>query len=107
MFCKIYSDLRKYPDNFFSYLRLSIGSLLTICENDLQNKIHKHIGRQWTGLRLSCDVDLAFVAALPVALALGILVGSDARRMPGAIYDYYINTLAEYWQLLHGLPLAS
>jgi hypothetical protein len=26
MFCKIYSDLRKYPDTFFSYLRLSIGS---------------------------------------------------------------------------------
>jgi hypothetical protein len=25
MFCKIYSDLRKYPDKFFSYLRLSIG----------------------------------------------------------------------------------
>jgi hypothetical protein len=23
---KIYSDLRKYPDKFFSYLRLSIGS---------------------------------------------------------------------------------
>jgi hypothetical protein len=49
---------------------------------------HKHIGRQLTGLRRSCDVDLAFVAAMPVALALGILVGSDARRMPGAIYTY-------------------
>jgi hypothetical protein len=24
MFCKIYSELRKYPDKFFSYLRLSI-----------------------------------------------------------------------------------
>jgi hypothetical protein len=38
MFCKIYSDLRKYPDKFFNQLRLSIGSfdeLLTICENDL------------------------------------------------------------------------
>lgn len=34
-FCEIYSDLRKYPDKFFSYLRLSIGSfdeLLTICK---------------------------------------------------------------------------
>jgi hypothetical protein len=47
-------------------------------------------GRQYTGLRLSCDVHLAFafVAAMPAALALGILVGSDARQMPGAIYDY-------------------
>jgi hypothetical protein len=38
-------------------------------------------GRQWTDLRLSCDVDLAFafVAAMPAALALGILVGSDAK----------------------------
>jgi ABC-type nitrate/sulfonate/bicarbonate transport system permease component len=38
-------------------------------------------GRQWTGFRLSCDVDLAFafVAAMPAALALGILVGSDAK----------------------------
>jgi hypothetical protein len=104
MFCKIYSDLRKYPDRFFSYLRLSIGSfdeLLTICENDLtkldtilrksispEEKLFVTVGRQWPGLRLSCDVDLAFVAAMPVALALGILVGSDARRMPGAIYDY-------------------
>ncbi|PNF27360.1 hypothetical protein B7P43_G02430 [Cryptotermes secundus] len=47
---------------------------------------HKHIythGRQWTGLRLSCDVDLAFafVAAMPAALALGILVGSDASSI--------------------------
>jgi hypothetical protein len=25
IFCKINSDLRKYPDKFFSYLRLSIG----------------------------------------------------------------------------------
>jgi hypothetical protein len=31
---------------------------------------------------------LAFLAAMPVALALGILVGSAARRMPGEIYDY-------------------
>jgi hypothetical protein len=47
-------------------------------------------GRQWTGLRLSCDVDLAFafVAAMPAALALGILVGSADRQMPGAIYAY-------------------
>jgi hypothetical protein len=107
MFCKIYYDLRKYLDKFLSYLRLSIGSLdelLTICENDMTKqdtilrKSHKHSGSQWTGLKLSCDVDLAFVAAMPIALALGILVGRDAkfeaRRMPGAIYDYKINTFS-------------
>jgi hypothetical protein len=38
IFCKIYFDLIKYPDKFFIYLRLSIGSfdeLLTTCESDL------------------------------------------------------------------------
>jgi hypothetical protein len=38
MFSKTFSHLRKYPDKFFSYLRLSIGSfhvILTIRENDL------------------------------------------------------------------------
>jgi hypothetical protein len=42
MFCKIYSDSRKYPDKFFSYPRLSIVSfdeLLTTCEMIWLNKI--------------------------------------------------------------------
>jgi hypothetical protein len=67
IFCKIYSDLRKYPDKFFSYLCLSIGSfyeLLIICENDLtkrdtilrksispEQKLFVTLGRQWTGRR--------------------------------------------------------
>jgi hypothetical protein len=43
MFCKIYSDLRKYPGKFFSYLRFSIGSydeLLTTCEKDFTKQDH-------------------------------------------------------------------
>jgi hypothetical protein len=49
MVCKIYSYLRIYPDKFFGYLRLSIGSfeeLLTISEIDLtkQDTILFHYG---------------------------------------------------------------
>ncbi|KAF9413727.1 hypothetical protein HW555_008173 [Spodoptera exigua] len=37
-FVYIYDDLRRYPDKFFSYVRMSVRSfdeLLTLCENDL------------------------------------------------------------------------
>jgi hypothetical protein len=51
---------------------------------------------QWTGLRLSCDADLAFafVAAMPAALALDILVGSDAKleALPNRCLVRYVTT---------------
>lgn len=37
-FVNIYDDLRRYPDKFFSYLRMTVRSfdeLLTLCENVL------------------------------------------------------------------------
>jgi hypothetical protein len=92
MFCEMYSDLRKYPGKFFSYLHLSIESfdeLLTICENNLT--------KQDTILRNSISPEekaLAFVAAMPVVLALGILVGSYAKleAQPDGCQVQYMTT---------------
>lgn len=38
IFFKLYGDLRKYPEKFFNYTRMSIASfdeLLNLCRNDL------------------------------------------------------------------------
>jgi hypothetical protein len=84
MICKIYSDLRKYPGKFFSYLRLSIGSfdeLLTICENDLtkQDTIPFHC-------RCLHGSDASSISTWHLGWQR-CQVGSAAGRMPGAIYD--------------------
>jgi hypothetical protein len=74
--------------------------------------------KQDTILRKSISPEekaLAFVAATPVALALGILVGSDAKleALPDGCQVRYMTTKLirwvwpRCWQLRHGLPLAS